>query len=277
MSIKRSGMFFAIIALAPVSSLRAQLVGVEFDTGRFYSISTTDGSLQLIGDTDIANIAALEFNSQDGVLYGFTSGEAKLTNLYRFTISPSFDSVSAELVGPLGLSTFEGGLAFSPAGVAYAFNGGATVPALLTLDLATGDASLVGIVEARHDINGLGWRSDGLLIGLDATDNALVTIDPVTLALTTVDQVDSTVGTLGGMALSEAGGFFVTAGPDAAIPGSNSLYSFDPFTGDQVFIASYENQILANGFSGLAFVPEPATLTLLSIGGLALLRRRSAR
>ncbi len=276
MTINRCGMILAVIVLAPTPSLRAQLVGVEFNTGTFYSISTTDGSLQLIGDTDIANIGALEFNPQDGFLYGFTTGAAKLTNLYRFTISPSFDAVTAELVGPLGLSIFEGGIAFSPLGGAFAVNGGVTVPALLSLDIATGDATLINFFADRHDINGLGWRSDGLLIGLDNTDDALLAIDPITAGVTVIDQVGAAIGSVGGMAMGEAGNFFVTAGPLAADPGSNSLYSFDPFTGDHVFIASYENQILANGFSGLAFVPEPATLTMLALGGLALLRRRTA-
>ncbi len=262
-----------VVLLGPTTSLNAQLVGVEFDTGSFYSISTSDGSLQLIADTDINGIGALEFNSQDGFIYGFTTGDA--ATLYRFTISPSLDDVTAELIGPLGISTFEGGIAFSPSGTAYAVNGGATVPALLSLNLSTGAASVVNSFADRHDISGLGWRSDGLLIGLDSTDNALLTIDPLTAAVTTIEQVGATVGTIGGMAHGTGGSFFVTAGPGAVIPGSNSLYSFDPFTGDQIFIASFENQILANGFSGLSFVPEPATLALLSLGGIALLRRRA--
>src|ERR1043166_6306612 len=123
-------------------------------------------------------------------------------------------------------------------------SGGSTVPALLSIDLATGDASVIHMFADRHDFNGLGWRSDGMLIGLDATTNALLTIDPVTAAVTTLQDVGGTIGTVGGVALSPEIGYFVTAGPQAAIPGSNSLYSFDPFTGDQVFIANYQNQIV---------------------------------
>jgi hypothetical protein len=272
---KLSQILFAVIMVTHVSSLRAQLVGVEYDTGRFYAISTIDGSLQLIDDTGIAGIGSLEFNPQDGTAYGFTTGEAATPTLYRFTISPTLDDVTAELIGPLGISTFEGGIAFSPSGTAYAVNGGVTVPALLSLNLSTGAASVVGSFADRHDFAGLGWRSDGLLIGLDSTDNALLTIDPVTVAVTTIGPVGDTVGTVGGMALGETGGFFVTAGPGAIRPGSNSLYSFDPFTGAQFLIADYGNQFVGRGLSGLTFVPEPATLTLLCIGGMALLRRRS--
>lgn len=266
-----------LVALfAPAAALHGQLVGVEFDTGSFYAISPADGSLQFIGDTDLNGIASLEFNPLDGFLYGFTSGDAKSTNLYRFTISPTLDSVTADLIGPLGLSTFEGGLAFSPSGAVYAVNGGITVPALLSIELLSGDASVIDLFADRHDFNGLGLRSDGVLIGLDATTNALLTIDPLTAAVTSLEDVGATIGTIGGMALGPEIGYFVTAGPQALIPGSNSLYSFDPVTGDQIFIANYENQIVGSGFSGLAFIPEPTTLILLLVGATAAFRRRAA-
>ncbi len=260
--------------LVPVSVLHAQLVGVEYNTGNFYSISTTDGSLQLIGDTDINGIGGLEYNPKDGFVYGFTTGSTSASNLYRFSISPNLDAVTSELIGPLGLATFEGGLVFSPSGDAIAINGGITIPALLSMDLTTGDATVIQMLADRHDFAGLGWRSDGLLIGLDSTSNSLMTIDPVTAAVSTLEAVGPTIGSIGGMALGSNIGYFVTAGPLATNAGSNSLYSFDPFTGDQVFIANYENQIFGSGFSGLTFVPEPATLALLSVGGIALLRRR---
>jgi hypothetical protein len=177
-------------------------------------------------------------------------------------------------IGPIGLDTYEGAL---PVRDGVGRQRRTTVPVLLSLNLSTGAGSAIGGFADRHDIAGLGWRSDGLLIGLDSTDNALLTIDPATVAVTTIKPVSATIGTIGGMALGEGQnvGFFATAGPQAAIAGSNSLYSFDPFTGDQVFIASFENQIVGRGISGLTFVPEPATLTLLCVGGFALLRRHA--
>jgi len=238
----------------------------------FYSISTADSAVQLIDSTGITDLGALEFNPHDGFFYGFTTDASP--SLYRFAIPPTLDQVTSELVGPLGLSVFEGGLAFSPDGTAYAVNGGATVPFLLTLNLSTGQATVVHSFEGRHDIAGLGWRSDGFLIGLDSTDNSLLTIDPLTAAVTTIDDVAAIVGGVGGMALNGNLGVFVTAGPLAIRPGSNELYRFDPLTGEQFFIGSFDQRILGRGFSGLSFVPEPATLGLLALGGLAMMRRR---
>lgn len=261
-----------ISALSAPLGASAQLIGVEFDTGRFYSISMVDGSLSIIGDTGIQGIGSIEFNPIDGKIYGFTTGQTPV--LHEFVIPASLDQVTATPIGPLGVFTFEGGLAFSPTGSAFAVNGGVTVPALLSVNLATGQASVVDSFEARHDFAGLGWRSDGFLIGLDSTDNALMTINATTAAVTTIDQIDSTIGSVGGMALGEKMSFFVTGGPTAVNPGSNSLYSFDPFTGDHFLIANYEDQILGTGFSGLTIIPEPGTLALLVLGGIALARRR---
>jgi hypothetical protein len=261
------------LALTPLSAASAQLVGVEYDTGRFYSIDTNDGSFELIDDTGLAGIGSIEFNPLDGKVYGFTTGANPM--LYQFAISASLDEVTPVAIGPLGVFSFEGGMAYSPAGVAYAVNGGVTVPALLTLNLGSGLASVVSSFSGRHDFAGLGWRSDGVLIGLDSTDNALLAINPANASFSVLEEVGPAIGTVGGMALGSNVGYFVTAGPLATIPGSNSLYSFDLITGEQFFIANYEDQILGSGFSGLTFVPEPATLGLLTIGGLALLRRRN--
>jgi len=262
----------AFVVALFASPAHGQLIGVEEDTGKFFAISTADSSMQLIDSTGIAGLGAMEFNPMDGFYYGFTTGASP--SLYRFTIPPTLDHVTSELVGPLGVFAFEGGIAFSPNGTAYAVNGGVTVPVLLTLNLTTGAATVVNSFAGRHDIAGLGWRGDGMLIGLDSTDNSLLTIDPQTAAVTTLDGVAATVGGIGGMALNGDLGYFVTAGPLAIRPGSNELYRFDPLTGEQFFVGSFDQRILGTGFSGLTFVPEPATLALMALGGLVLARRR---
>lgn len=50
---------------------------------------------------------------------------------------------------------------------------------------------------------------------------------------------------------------------------TDRLYRIDPATATKVLVGDTEV-----AFSGLAYVPEPASLGLLIIGGLALFRRR---
>ena len=67
--------------------------------------------------------------------------------------------------------------------------------------------------------------------------------------------------------------YFNTSGPGGASPGSNELYSVNLFSGEHTLVGSLSPTITGVGISGLA-VPEPASLVLMLIGGVALLRRR---
>jgi len=267
---------FLFSAGIPAMAGTATLIGVEEDTGDFYAISTADASIQLIGHSGVTGLGTLEFNSRDGFFYGFTTGAAPV--LYKFSIPASLDAVTPQSIGPLGLFAYEGALAFAPDGTAYALNAGVTVPSLFTIDLDTGQATVVNSMIQRHDIAGLGWRSDGVLIGLDSTDNALLEIDPTTASATTIDSIMPIIGGIGGMALlPNDAGYFVTGGPLAVNPGSNELYSFDALTGEHFFIGSFEDLIVGTGFSGLSVVPEPATLVLLVMGVASVLGRKPNR
>lgn len=258
------------------------LIGVEETTGTLYNISRTDASLVEIGQTGLLGLGALEFNPADGLLYGMTTGQN--ASLYRITISPSFDDVLAvDLIGELGIFAFEGALAFAPDGTAYALNGGITQSALLTLDLDTGAATAIGLLEGRRDIAGLGWRSDGVLVGLDSTTDTLITIDPsdidpnTSIVATTWIEDAALVGSLGGMVIAGDEAYYATANRWAAEEGSNGLFWFDPSTGAQAGRGTFTPLDSNNftGISGLAIIPEPATLSLLLLGGLSLLYRRT--
>ena len=174
--------------------------------GALYNVSTTDATLSLIGNTGIADWGDIQF-APNGTLYGFTTGGSAA--LYR--INPA--TAAATLIGSLGLGfVFEGGLAFSPSGTAYGTNGGAATNAqLFTLNLATGAASIIGTISGgSHDINGLTWRSDGVLIGLDDLTNALLLINPLTATSSSLAPVSSPVGAVGGMTQTGGLGYFAT-------------------------------------------------------------------
>src|SRR5262249_15184516 len=153
----------------------------------------------------------------------------------------------------------EGALAFAPDGTVYATHAGsAPFPELFTINLTTGAGSIVATISGGgydpngYDINGLVYRSDGKLIGLDRVRNALLVIDPTTASATQLAVVPSTVGGVGGMTVLDGIGYYCTGGPAGSAPGSNTLYSFDLFTGASTPIGNFNGTITGFGISGLA-------------------------
>ena len=270
---------FLVVALALVPSAQAyEMIAVHYDTGEVYEVSMTDASLTLIGSTGLAELASLEF-SADGTLYGFTTPLDSRAVLYE--IDPATFVPTA--IGPLNQnSVFEGSLVFAPDGTVYATNGNFPTQAkLLTLDLATGAATVVGTIDlgtrSGHDVNGMAWRSDGMLVGLDRKNNGLIVINPADASasvLATIAPDIGGIGTVGGMAVQGDVGYLVTSSPDDNIAGSNELYRFDLTTGDHELIGNFGGTITGSGLGGLAIIPEPASLALLAFGGIVLLRRR---
>lgn len=251
-----------------------ELVAVEFNTGDVFTVSLADASLSFRGATGVSDLGSLEM-SPNGTLYGFTTGLAPAPTLYSFDLA----DFSPTEIGTLNQNNiFDGSLVFAPDGTAYGTNRGSTpVADLFTLDLATGTATVVGSIsvdgDTQHDINAMAWRSDGMLVGLDRVTNSLLAIDPSDASATVIAEVTPEVGSIGGMAALGDFGYFSTAGGGAGVPGSNELYLFDLFTGVHLPIGEF-NGIDPTGFSGLAFVPEPATALLLSAGAFSVLRRR---
>lgn len=257
------------------ASARADLLlAVDYDSGDLFSVSTTNAVLSLVAHTGVAHLGALEF-APDGQLYGFTTGATAAL----FRINPV--SGSTVMVGALGRFVYEGGLAFAPDGTAYGVSpGNSDHPQLFTINLATGATTLGPLMSnPPHDISGLAWRSDGMLIGLDDDTNALVTINPTTGATTQLGALNTAVGAVGGMASNGSSGYLATGGPLAPYPGSNQLYSFDLFTGASSLIGTFAPPPVESGIGGLALlIPAPGAAALGLLGlPMIPLRRREAR
>ncbi len=280
---KYCAILLAFALCAAVPGVQAQVVGVELDTGNLYQVMP-DASLSLIGATGITGVVgSLEFNPDDGVLYAMTTGPD--AELFRVDVAPTLDDVTAQSIGSLGIFTFEGGLAFAPDGTAYGVNGGVTTSVLFTIDLATGASTVVDALPGRHDIAGLGWGNNDMLIGLDSSTNMLVEIDPATAVVTDILAVDPAIGSIGGMVMVYGAslGFFSTAG-NAVAEGTNSLYWFDADPNsltygvhaaiDEFTLGQPPVALPGSGLSGMAIIPEPMTLSLLGLGMLGLVRRK---
>lgn len=264
--------YATLISLALIQPAHSTLLAIDF-SGALYSLSATTAAATLIGNTGVAQTGSLEF-SPGGVLYTHTAG----ANPVLYTVNPK--SAAAAAVGGLGIDAdFEGAIAFSPSGTAYATNSGSSANAqLLILNLGTGAATVVGSMNGTApdlDINGLAWRGDGNLIGLDRGTASLVLIDPITAAVTALAAVPGGVGDIGGMAVLDGIGYYATASG-----GVDELHSFDLFSGTSTFIGAITGMGDVAGLAAVSSVaPVPGTAALLALGLVAgaLGRRRQDR
>jgi hypothetical protein len=252
------------------------MLAIDQDSGTLYQVNTANAALTPIGGTGLTSSVGDITFAPDGTLYAITTSAAPVPSLY--TINPH--TAAATLVGPLGIGfVFEGALAFAPNGTLYGANQGSSgSDTLFTINRTTGAATTIGSIGS-HDLNGFAFRSDGKLVALDRVTNSLLLIDPNTLAVSTLAAIGPTVGAVGGLTISGTNAFFSTSGPGGSISGSNSLYSFDPFTGSSTLVGSFAPTITGDGISGIALpapaapppaVPEPSTFAQLALGGGAL-------
>jgi hypothetical protein len=155
-------------------------------------------------------------------------------------------------------------LDFSPDGILYASTG----QLLYIVNPADGSAGLVGSFGG-YFVEGMSFDDTGNLWGTaDPTGLAgadtLVRIDLGTAAVSEVGRIVATNESLDGFDILDDGTFIAVSGV------AKTLMSIAPTTGAPSGIGTLDVGVV----TALQDVPEPATMTLLSLGGLVLLRRR---
>jgi hypothetical protein len=239
------------------AAARGQIYGIVHDTSELYTFSAADATAQLVGDAGNIFLAGLDFRPADGFLYGFNA-------IDLIKVDPR--DATATVVGPHGLDSLtEGGFAITPDDVAYGLHRTRSIEReLFTIDLDTGQGAVVAVLTpASLDINGLAWRNDGKLVGIDRVQNALIAIDPLTGSSNVVSGLTPSLGSVGGLAGDGRRGFFTTS--SHGLDGTNELYAVDFFTGEHSLVGSLGAAFdVGDGISGLAFIPEPGTSELIA-------------
>ena len=252
----------------------ATLYAASYATDSLWMIDTQAGSVTEIGAFGVNFTEGdLAFNSA-GELYGAFAGS--LDQLY--TIDPG--TGAASLVGPFNfMSTSDvSGLAFDSADTLFGLDSDNN--ALLTIDAGTGAGTLFGDGDTKiADIGalaGMSFASDGTLYTVDSMSDSLYAFQNLGAGDATADDA-TFVDTLGTLSW--------TSGMTFALDGAQmKLYVVDDTWPSQLYTIDLGTMIVApvplidslpDGIGGLAWViPEPATLALLGLGSLLLLRSR---
>jgi len=273
-------MVMVVLAALLVMTAHAQATmlfawdGYELDV--LYSLDTgPPPTATLIGGGDESIIAEIEWGG--GVIYGANTsdntllhlidpGTGLITSTTTLTFPPEGDVLtSLEFVGP----TLYAGLTIE--------GGGPT--SFSTVDLTTGDVSVVGATGVDSPLGGLAYdESAGVMYAISAGGSPaeLFIIDLASGAATSVGPVTIAGTSFGGTTALEFGNDGVLyALPNIQSGIAGHLLSIDPLTGDATDLGFTGQQYLVALTAPPAdIIPEPATLSLLALGALGLLRRR---
>lgn len=253
--------FLALACLAAGDVARAhELFAISYSTGEYFALRSFDAALTPLSSIGPSHVAGMEF-APDGTLWALRDGH--VPTIVR--LDAASGAALATITVGLAL-VHEGGLAFSPQGIAFAAseaNGG--VPQLFRLDTSNGLATIVGSLGAGRDISGLAFRDDGRLLALDSTSQSLLVLDASSAAVLSTAPVVTTLGSVCGMTARGSLGYFTTASQSASVPGSSVLVRFDTYSLVQTVVGALPT-LSGEGLSGLAWRVDSATSAYCTAG-----------
>lgn len=250
------GAFFVPATASPQLSTdhKLLLIGVSWiDSSTpsvLYSVDTRTGRAMQPRTTGCGDISGITFDPTGQFLYAVTSFAAVPYANALVRIDPQTGSTTQ--IGPTGLANmYEGDLAFDPtSGVLYALQDSNPLRSLYTLNVDTGAATLVGHVQPGEptDLSSLAFDPAGNLFSIDTTNDTVIRIDKTNGTILSRTPISVPLGDVAGMAYHPLEERFYVA--DGHTHGTNTLYTFDPYSGQLTAIGPTE---VPTGLSGLAF------------------------
>jgi len=269
--VKVTVLVWAALLLDGVATVQATpLFGNSFAGGAgavLYDLDPVTGQATNPRSTGIDHLVGVAF-SPGATLYGLSNSTAAQNPNSLFTIN--LTTGASQLVGATGLANvIEGDLAFDPTtGELYGiYNLDAAQRQLFTIDPATGQATVIP-GSLSGDPSAMAFDETGMLYVIDTSLQELLAVDKTTGAISTIMPLNTALGSVAGMDVDPGTGTFYVA--DGGSDGTDTLYTLDPSTGELTEVGPLGP---ADGLAGLAFVPEPATLALITLGSVMILRR----
>jgi hypothetical protein len=242
------------------ASADESLFAVQYSVATpLYEVDQTNGSIAAVGPVDLDNIGDLTSDPATGRVWGM-----KIDTNQLVTFNPT---TGAAALGPALDSTDDMvSIAFDPltdtlyGNTAVGFD--VSADELFTINPDTGQTTSVGLI-GFDAVYGLAFDQNGQLFGT-TNDSELISINTGSGAGNLIDDLP-------------AGSYFDLASRPSdntmfvAESFGNDFYTLNTANGDLTTVGPYGS---STNIVGLAFIPEPASVALIGLGGLSLLRRR---